>query len=1225
VPVHVLVEQQRLLLSVDLPGGAVSAALTPEQREAVERRDGPLFVSAGAGSGKTRVLVERFVAAVVDDGVPVDRLLAITFTEKAAGEMRSRVRERLLELGQRERAREAEAASISTIHAFCSSVLRTNALAAGLDPEYAVLDEAAAGRLVLDAFDHALEAFLDDARGTEALDLAAAYGTDKLRRMVVTVHDRLRSLGRRPELEPLESPAATGQRDRLARAADAASRELSEGGASGATVERALDRLARCGETLGALGEDRDADPADLAKLAVKGGATKALNTAAFAELDEAHAAYVAYCEGRRAAADHALLARLLDLFRDRYAALKEERSGLDFDDLELRARDLLLERPAVGAAIRERFTQVMVDEFQDTNALQEQILELVSDDNLFAVGDEDQSIYGFRHADVGLFRERRARAEDTGRARSLRTSFRARPEVLAAVNSVFGSVWAERGYEPLRPPPDARPGAARSEPAADLLLVDYVRGRWEDALGVEAPLGETLAGVQPWRAAEARLLARRISELAGPDRPFDHGEVAVLFRAGTDMAAYERAIAELGIPTYAHGGGGWWEAQQVLDVRSYLAALANPRDELALVMVLASPLVGASLGTIACVRLRAKALGRTLWWALEQALLPGGDGSAGLADALDEDQRMRLERFVARFAAERARAPRLSLEALVDRAVTDSGYDVEVLAMPAGDRRLANVRKLMRLARRFEAEHGRDVRRFLDHLDERRLLGGREGEAPVEGESREPAVRLMTIHAAKGLEFPVVCVADLGRSQMRDPGSGLEISEDGRTGLSIASLSGDTHAALDMEDLMAEQRARADEEEKRIFHVAMTRAQEHLIVSGAVDPEKWPPPQPLGRPIDWIWRSLAPGAKELLSETSTGVSDGVRCELLTPDAVAGGSCRFGVSTSPPKDGRRAETSSAPPARSAPPRFAGVPAPRSLPVARLSYSALESYNRCGYRFYLERVARLVGPSQAQAVRLAPPARNGQLVLRLEEPPAAAGEAAPGVTPLLRGTIVHQLLERFDFERPGPPPPADVEELLEAHGAPVSAEDVDRVRGLIAGFAGSPLRERAAAGRRVRRELPFAFELQPERDDPRSILVNGVVDVHVEEPDGVLVVDYKSDPLEGADPAPIVAERYATQRLVYALAALRAGSPRVDVAYSFLEAPDDPVEARFEAGEAAELEAQLLELARGVIEGRFEPTAEPHRELCLTCPGRAALCSWGPDRTLREHPSAAIPS
>ena len=1219
-----LLEQQRLHVPIDLPGGAVSVPLTPEQREAVERRDGSVFVSAGAGSGKTRVLVERFVAAVVEDGIEVDRLLAITFTERAAAEMRSRVRERLLGLGERERARQAEGAAIATIHGFCSGLLHSNALVAGLDPEFTVLDQAAAGRLVLDAFDQALEAFLDEARGTDALDLAASYGTDKLRAMVVTVHDRLRSLGRRPDLPPIEPPRDTGQRERFLRAAAAAQRELAPHAGEGVTVDRALTRLEQCEEVLASA----DPDPAELAKLAVKGGTTRALLTPAFQELAEAHAGYLAYCDGRRASADHGLLARLLALFGDRYAELKEARSGLDFEDLQLRARDLLASRPEVAGAVRARFEQVMVDEFQDTNQLQNEIVDLVSQGNLFAVGDADQAIYGFRHADVALFRARREVAEAGGRARSLRTSFRARPEVLAAVNSVFETVWAGGGYEPLRAAPAASPTRPRVEPAVELLLVDGDRARWEDALGAEAPFGETLAALTPWRAAEARLLARRISELAGPGRPFAYGDVAVLFRAGTEMSAYERAIAELGIPTYAHGGGGWWDAHQVLDLRAYLAALANPRDELALVMVLASPLVGASLGTIACIRLRAKALGRGLWWALEQAFLPEGDGSGGVADALAEPERERIEAFTTRFAAERRRAPRLSLEALIDRAVTDSGYDLRVLAMPAGDRRLANVRKLMRLARLFEADQGRDVRRFIDHLDERRLLGGREGEAPVEGEAREPAVRLMTIHAAKGLEFPVVCVADLGRAPMGDSGSGLEISEDGRLGLRLASLSGDTRDSLDMQELKREQRARADEEEKRIFHVAMTRAREHLVLSGAVDAEKWPEPKPLCPPVDWLWRGLAPGAKELLGGASVGVESHavggeevqVSCVLCTPatvddvlpaDARAPGEAEYSRELALPERPPR--------------RFDRVPAPRSLPVARLSYSALESYNRCGYRFYLERVAGLRGPDPAEAVRLAPPARNGQLVLHLQEPPPVEAPAA-GVTPLLRGTIVHQLLERFDLDLARVPEPAEVEEAIRAHGAPVTPDEVGRIRELIRGFARSPLRERAAAGIRARRELPFAFELEPEPGGGRSLLVNGVVDLHVEERGGgVLVIDYKTDPLEGADPAPIVAERYATQRLVYALAALRSGASSVDVAYSFLEAALAPVEESFAVADAPELEARLLELARGVLEGRFEPTPEPHRELCLTCPGRAALCSWGPEHTLQEHPSAALPS
>src|SRR4051794_20905324 len=202
MPRHVRLER-RLLLSVDLQGGGVTSSvelrLTPEQGAAIERRSGPLFLHAGAGSGKTRVLVERFVRAVVEDGVRVDQVLAITFTEKAAAELKGRLRERFLALGERELAREAESAWVSTIHGFCSRLLRSYALVAGIDPEYRVLDEAAAARLSVDAFDRALEEFVLRARSDAAgrLDLVASYTPDKLQRMVTTVYGRLRSRGER--------------------------------------------------------------------------------------------------------------------------------------------------------------------------------------------------------------------------------------------------------------------------------------------------------------------------------------------------------------------------------------------------------------------------------------------------------------------------------------------------------------------------------------------------------------------------------------------------------------------------------------------------------------------------------------------------------------------------------------------------------------------------------------------------------------------------------------------------------------------------------------------------------------------------------------------------------------------------------------------------------------------------------------------------------------------
>ena len=1120
------------------------APLTKEQREAVERRDGPLFVRAGAGTGKTRVLVERFLACVLEDGVPVDRILAITFTDRAAAEMRSRVRARLLELGERDRAREAESAAISTIHAFCARLLRTGALDAGLDPEFAVLEDVAAARITIDAFDNALEQFLHDARGTSELDLAATYGPDRLRTMVTTVHARLRSRGeRQPGLRPVEAPPGASEDD-------------------------------------------------------------------------------------RKAVADHALLARLLELFGDRYARLKEERSALDFDDLELCTRDLLSSQPALGASIRERFAHVMVDEFQDVNPLQEELLELVSGGNLFSVGDEHQSIYGFRHADVEIFERRLAAAREAGRATSLTTNFRSRPEILNVIDLAFGSILAEGRFEPLRPAePQGGAAAARISPCVDLMLVDRTKGCW-DGLG-DDPFGATIGDVTVWRAAEARLLAQRISELAGPGRPFEWGDVAVLVRAGTDMHVYERALAERGIPAYAHGGRGFADAQQVSDLRAYLAGLANPLDELALVSVLASPLAGVTLGGIACLRLRARRLGRGLWHAVREAFLPGGDGSDDLAGALDERDRDALAAFAGRFAGERAIAPRLSLEALIDRVVTESGYDVAVLAMPAGDRRLANVRKLMRIARRFESTDGRDIRGFIDHLDERRLLQSREAEAPVEGETSEPAVRVMTVHAAKGVEFPVVCVADLGREARQDSGGGLEVSQDGRIGLRLASLSGETRGALDWEELKHEQAERGEEEERRIFYVAMTRAEEHLVLSGAVDAKRWPEPRPLGAPIDWIWRAVAPGASETLAHAHEGEER--RAFEGQPAAVSLRLCGPGsVDALLPGKARAPDVAAADALdegdRRTVPSFEAPRVPASLPVPRLSYSALESYQRCGYRFYLERVAQLRGPEAGPRVRPSA-ASNGQLVLDVDAAAAElpAEDEPTGISALLRGTIVHELLEGLDFARPAVPDEERIAASIAAHGAPAGPEEVARIAELIAGFAGSELCARVGRAARARTELAFSFELAPGPDGVRSLLVNGVVDVLAEEPGGLLIVDYKTDPLEGRTPASIVEESYDTQRLVYALAALRSGAPQVEVAYSFLEAPGDPVLRSFGSGDAAALEQGLLALADGVLAGRFAPTDAPHRELCLTCPGRATLCTWGPEHTLRERPEPALRS
>ncbi len=1194
---------------------SAQASFTAEQLRAIERRDGPLLVSAGAGAGKTSVLVERFVRSVIEDGAAVDSILAITFTEKAAAQLRARVRGRFSECQRPVEARATETAWISTIHGFCARVLRTHALTAGLDPEFRVMEALEAERLGLEAFDLALLDFMGKADEGKRLDLLVRYGPDRLADMVRTAYSHLRSLGHEhPRLPDLDAPEPAGEVEELRAAARLALAEL--GASAGKKVGAARAAVESCLELLDA---DGLPEPAALKPFGFSPGGANVLKGPACARYLEARNSLLALCAAQAEFADHGHLRDLLDAYGTRYEALKRERSGVDFDDLELRATRLFAEEPEVCKGYAGRFTQIMVDEFQDTNRLQNRLLAQLGRDNLFRVGDERQSIYRFRHADVAVFREHRDAAEAAGRAERVTVNFRSRGEVLEAVDALFGSLWGD-SFEPLREGPAAREGEPRSLPCVELLVTDRCAQRWKEHAGAEEDedaaeilFGASMRGVPTWRAAEARVLARRIEQLTG-DGPYEHREVVVLVRATTNLSVYERALEERGIPTYVLGGRGYWSQQQVADLRAYLAALANPRDELALHSLLGSPIVGVSLDALVLVAdLGRRAHG--VWDALERLVPVDGGGrdeqAAALAAALPAEDLRRLESFVSRFRGERMDAPRMSLERLIDRAVTDSGYDRTVLALPAGERRMANVRKLMRMAREFEAEEGRDLRGFIDFVAERDLVQEREGQAPLESEDVQ-AVRLMTVHRAKGLEFPVVCVGDLGK-RGREEDSALRITEDGSVGIRLASIKGDRMDSAQLVQIKERQRREDEEEERRVFYVAATRAQEHLVLSGATDLENLPEAADMEEPMRWI-RSALHGRP------------GVRAEEVRPadlDAALPAADRAPGAPEPEPVGLDALQA---------PALAAVAVPAALPVSRLSYSGLESYKRCGYRFYLERALKLprgeeLAPPDPPAVESDDPAGVEPDARQAAESGArqvgaAAVEAEQMARPLaasalparLRGALIHQLLEALSFTSPSPPPAGRIEELIAAHGQRVRQTDVADLQGMAASFAGTPLRERIAAARRVRTELPFSFPLEPEGAGGRRLLVNGVVDVHAVEADRVLIVDYKSDRLGDRDPATLTAGSYGTQRIVYALAALRSGAERAEVTYCFLERPEEPVSAVYEAAQAADLERRLLELAAGVVSGRFEPSERPHRELCTGCPGQRALCIWGPERT-----------
>jgi ATP-dependent helicase/nuclease subunit A len=1142
--------------------------LTDEQEHAVASRDGSLLLAAGAGSGKTSVLVERFVRAVREDGLAPGRILAITFTERAAGELRERVRARMLELGEREAARETEAANVSTFHGFCARLLRIHPVQAGVEPGFEIVEEGIATRLRLLAFSDALTGFLEGER-SDAVDLVAAFGADPLRAIVLGAYAELRSQGQAGPRLPLE-PSQTRM-------------NLAEGD---------VEAFRAC-----------------------------------------------------------VLIDELLERFGARYAERKRARGALDFDDLELNARALLESHADVRESWAERFQLLMVDEFQDSNPRQLQVLSALDRDNLFTVGDELQSIYSFRHADVGLFRERREKLARDAASLELTRNFRSLPPILTAVKRIFSERIGE-GFAALTPmraqvgnvgstqasvsAPGPGVGSGRetglgsgNEPIVELLLTDK-RG-WEGLSGEGDLAGLPQATL--WRQAEARLLAERIARLVTGGEALA-GEIVVLLRALGDLPVYESALRRRGLRTLA-GVGGFWSHQQIGDLLAWLRALANPLDELALYSTLASPLVGVSSDALALIARAAREHGLGVWQTIVEcpveldALLAAGD-------------RERMRAFRELFAAERASAPLHPIAELLRRVISATGYDVHVLSLDWGERRLANVHKLIRMARRFERQEGRDLRGFLDHVAHLEVaLAGREAEAPA-GDAQLDAVRLMSIHAAKGLEFSIVCVADLGREpNLRVPDLLID-QAGGRLGLRLQELgSPESVCALAYEQLREERRVAQQEEEDRVLYVACTRAENRLLLSGSVAFERWPAMRLGVAPIAWMAPALVPDAPQLAAgeapragslTVDLGGGLSVRCQFHRARAVGDGGDRpsptadrdrtgtpstpgeaiHGLAGDDPDDrarqrGARAVEWSAPEREPPPAALSKVKSdgasvragaspvqPLVDPDATMSYTALTELDRCGYRFYLERVLRL--PENRAAARF-------------------SGANDGGIEARRRGTIVHGLLESIDFARPRQPSADDIAHAARRVGTVLSAGELREIEALIAAALASEPARLLGVARRARREHPFAFSLGAQEP-----LVTGVLDLLVEQADGSsLIVDYKSDRLAGEEDLELLVGRdYGFQRLLYALAAIEDGASEVHVVHWFLERPGEWVAARFAARERDGLREQLRgHVARLRAKG-FSVAETPHRGICLTCPARGGLCSWGETRTMSER-------
>ncbi len=1170
-------------------------APTPEQAAAIEAHGRRVLVEAGAGTGKTGTMVDRYCRLVCDEGLSPDAVLAFTFTDRAAAELRERITAELQQRGEdgSERARELLAgiggAWVTTIHGFCNRLLAGHPVAAGIDPGFRVLDAPETTRIAAEAFDQALEDFLGD--GGEGRERSlAAFGIGGLRAMVVGVHAELRSRGiASPHLpEPPVPDPATAVR-RAAAAATTALEELKPTNSNRELLERAVETLASAGEAA-----------ADLDRLAGLRTTSKAKALSAYREAIEAAVARAAEAgEGGEA---YAHTAELLDLFSSRFEAAKERRAGLDFEDLQILAARLL-EGTEVGTAYQARFSHILVDEFQDTNRLQLRLIEALHGPRceLMVVGDELQSIYGFRQADLDVFRRKRAaiEADPESDVLALSGNFRSEPGLIAAFNAI-GERLLGNSYRPLRvgaPKGDDDPPGGG--PAVELLLTG--RDGWdEDGVELEPAIDARTA---PSSLAEARFLAARLRELA--DAGVERGAMVVLLRAFSNLDAYEDSLERAGLRPYVVGGRGYWSQQQVADVCALLATIANPLDDQALFGALASPAGGVAPDTLWLLR-AAAGRRRHVWPAIERI--------AGREEAeLEAPERLEqipaaelalLRRFETTIAALRERARRLSLADLIDAAVAETGYDLAVLMRASGEARFANVRKLMRLAAEFEQREGRDLRGLLDFLAARSEADA-EAQAATALEGHD-GVRIMTVHSAKGLEFDVVAVADLARSPLAGSVTPLltvaREADAPRVGMQLRRLGAGSINLYDYGELRDEGQRRDAEEELRLFHVAATRARRRLLLSGVVKPEP-------GRE-----RNLRTPVIERIVEAFEVDRTGDSTIVLPPPeprpgleaSFAPAEVAVRVSLASPQ--RAAELTATKREENAAPDPGQGPAPLverrppAVPSRPLSYTAIGAYEDCAYRFYMERVLDLGSGGRSYA-RIAGESANG------DEETAGGGGRDEGAA---RGAAVHSLLEWSQANGWREPE----EELTRRHALaaglePGPSERLEDLRNPVSAWLGSTLlRERVLVeGASVRAEVPLLFDVS-------GTVLRGSIDLLVErDGDPPLVIDYKTDRLNGSAPSER-AGRYETQRDIYSLAITGdRGATEVEVAYVFLERPEEPVLYRLGADEMQAGRERLIETIERIGRGEFPVATEEDRnwDLCQGCPALGRLCS-GPDAT-----------
>ncbi len=1143
--------------------------LTPEQRQAVEHRGSKLLVSAAAGSGKTKVLVDRLMGYLCDPADPanIDEFLMITYTKAAAAELRGKIAAKLSEhIAARPDSRHLQQqlqrlylTKISTVHAFCGDILREYAYKLDIAGDFRVADENECKELRLQTVEKLLEEAYDHAG--EDGDFCAFVDSQGLGRddrllpeLILSVYDSARC-----HLDPEQ------WLDRCLELVD--TQEISDASQSLygdflikrlhgwldlqiKAMERCADLAGRCdgfqkpaallSDTVYQLKKLRSQDTWDgiCANQNVDFGTLRFPKNCADPDLAENIKLVRKTCKedlpkrlrafsgpscqvlSDLGAVSQAVrgLVSLVRRFGKEFERVKRSRQLLDFGDLEHKMLDLLLGKSRSGptAAAREvgsRFREVMVDEYQDSNQVQDAIYDALtrSRNDLFLVGDVKQSIYQFRLADPGIFLQKYVAFAPVGTAEPgqgskvlLSRNFRSSGGVLAGANDVFklcmcpevGGLYygaEEALYEGI-------PHVPLEEPEVELTCIDVQETTYlEEAAYTVSRIRQLLDGGHFVRDGENL-------------RPIQPEDIVILLRSPGSVGIYfQQALERAGIRCTTGGGTDLLQTREVSCLRTVLQAVNNPMQDIPLLAAMASPVFGFTADDLARLR--------------------SGNTGCALYDAVRADTDPKSVRFLEILLKLRACLQRNSLTGLLEQVFLLTNLDGIFAAMDDGDIRSANLQAFYQLAATFEAGGSRDLGRFLEHLDAMEEKG-----LATAGEDAAPGcVSIMSIHKSKGLEFPVVFLCGLARSfNMESQRAKVLCHKAMGLGLSAADAEKRiSYPTIAKRAIAAKMGLEAVSEELRVLYVAMTRAKDRLIMTFA--------DRNLQKTLTELVTRLNMGGLQMLIEEADCAGQWVLLAALQR-TEAGELFALG--------GKPAETALGVPTWkirvvTAPQVAAGELEENPIQQMPADTQALLREN-LGFRYAYTAATQAPSKQTAtqrkgrvkdqEAAENAQPARSSQRKWR--KPTFLDGK----IQGKEYGTATHAALQYIDYS-------ACTEEkairrqiglLAEKHFLTAQQAALVDPRKLLKFFE-TPVGRKLRAGENVLREFKFSILEDAEALDPalagEQVLLQGVVDCAQMEPDGITVVDFKTDYVTEETVA-AVTERYRPQVLAYAQALQR---------------------------------------------------------------------------------------